>query len=220
MTFGAYQPSNISIPRSALIIVIADTGVALLAGLVIFPAVFNNGLDPAAGAGLIFQTLPVAFAEMPGGWLFSVTFFMLLSVAGITSMVGLVECVTAWIEDHFGYARHRSALVVVGAVAVLSVFSVLSYNWLADYQLFGRDLNGILDYFSNQILLPLGGLFIALFVGWFVNRVVASEELAFRSDSLFGLWHTLLRYAVPPAVFIIFVMGVSEQPAMGSTRRP
>jgi len=208
MTFGAYLPKDISIPRSVVIIVFADTLVALLAGLVIFPAVFHNGLDPAAGAGLIFQTLPVAFAQMPGGHVFAVLFFLLLSVAGITSMVGLIECVVAWMEDHHGFARHKSAAMVVGAVATLSVLSVLSYNSFSEYQMFGRDLNGLLDYFSNQILLPLGGLLIAVFVGWFVSREVAAEELGFASSRMFAIWHFLLRYAVPPAVLIIFIMGI------------
>ena len=210
MTFGAYLPKNVSIPQSVIIIVFADTIVALLAGLVIFPAVFNNGLDPAAGVGLIFQTLPVAFAQMPGGYVFSVMFFTLLAVAGITSMVGLVECVTAWMEDHHGFARHISAMIVVGSVAVLSVFSILSYNVISELQFMGRDLNGVLDYFSNQILLPLGGLLIAVFVGWFVNTRISAEELEFKNPALFQIWHFLLRYLVPPAVLIIFVMGVTE----------
>ena len=129
---------TINITQSVIIIVLADTMVALLAGLVIFPAVFNNGLDPAAGAGLIFQTLPVAFAQMPGGYIFGVLFFVLLSVAGITSMVGLIESVTAWIEEHRGYPRHKSAIAVVSAVAVLSVLSVLSYNVLGEYKFLGK----------------------------------------------------------------------------------
>jgi len=208
MTFGAYLPKDVSIPRSVIIIVFADTLVALLAGLVIFPAVFHNGLDPAAGAGLIFQTLPVAFAQMPGGYLFSIMFFALLSVAGITSMVGLIECVTAWLGDHHGFARHTSAMTVVGSVAVLSVFSVLSYSMLGEYKILDRDLNGLLDYFSNQILLPLGGLFIAVFVGWFVSAKTTAEELNFSRPIYYRIWHVLLRFAVPPAVFIIFVMGV------------
>ena len=210
MTFGAYLPRQVSIPQSVIIIVFADTLVALLAGLVIFPAVFNNGLDPAAGAGLIFQTLPVAFAQMPGGYVFSILFFLLLSVAGITSMVGLIECVTAWMEDHHGFPRHKSAMAVVSSVAVLSVFSILSYNVLSELQMFGKDLNGVLDYFSNQILLPLGGLLIAVFVGWFVSTRVSAEELGFKSETLFKIWHFLLRYLVPPAVLIIFYFGVSE----------
>jgi NSS family neurotransmitter:Na+ symporter len=210
MTFGAYLPKDVSIPRSVVIIVIADTMVAVLAGLVIFPAVFNNGLDPAAGAGLIFQTLPVAFAQMPGGYAFSIAFFLLLSVAGITSMVGLVESVTSWMEDHHGFARHTSAIAVVGSVAVFSILSVLSYNLLADFQILDRTINDLLDYFSNQLLLPLGGLFIAIFVGWFVAKPSTEEELGFFSATMFQLWHFLLRYVVPPAVAIIFYFGVAE----------
>lgn len=210
MTFGAYLPQSVSIPRSVVIIVIADTIVALLAGLVIFPAVFNNGLDPAAGAGLIFQTLPVAFAQMPGGYAFSIAFFLLLSVAGITSMVGLVESVTAWMEDHHGFARHKSALMVVGSIAVLSVISALSYNVLAHVEVMGKTINDLMDYFSNQLLLPLGGLFIAVFVGWFVAKRSVEEELGFFSGAMFQLWHFLIRYVVPPAVAIIFYFGVSE----------
>ena len=210
MTFGAYLPQTVSIPGSVIIIVIADTMVALLAGLVIFPAVFNNGLDPAAGAGLIFQTLPVAFSQMPGGYGFSIAFFLLLSVAGITSMVGLIESVTSWMQDHHGFARHTSAVTVVGSVAVLSVLSILSYNVFAELQVLGRNLNDVMDYFSNQILLPLGGFLIALFVGWFVSRESAAEELGFGSQTMFTLWHVLIRYVVPPAMAIIFYFGVSE----------
>lgn len=209
MTFGAYLPQDISIPRSVLIIVSADTLVALLAGLVIFPAVFHNGMDPAAGAGLIFQTLPVAFSGMPGGYVFSIMFFLLLSVAGITSMVGLVESVTSWMEDHHGFSRHSSALLVVGSIAILSVISALSYSALSEYQLAGRNFNDVLDYFSNQVLLPVGGFLIALFAGWFLNTQVSSKELNFSSPGLFRLWYFLIRFVVPPAVLVIFVMGVS-----------
>ena len=176
----------------------------------IFPAVFNNGLDPAAGAGLIFQTLPVAFSQMPGGYAFSIAFFLLLSVAGITSMVGLIESVTSWMQDHHGFARHTSAVTVVGSVAVLSILSILSYNVIAELQVLGRNLNDVMDYFSNQILLPVGGFLIALFVGWFVSRESTAEELGFGNETLFKLWHVLIRYVVPPAMAVIFYFGVSE----------
>ena len=210
MVYGSYLPRSISITHSVLIIVVADTGVALLAGLVIFPAVFHNGLDPAAGAGLIFQTLPVAFAEMPGGRLFSILFFLMLSVAGITSMVGLVESVNAWLEDRFNMPRHKSALLVVGSVAVLSILSIMSYNVMGDWNLGGRNFNDTLDYFSNQILLPLGGLLIAVFAGWVVKREITRDELDTLNASGYALWHFLIRFVVPPALVVIFVMGVSE----------
>jgi NSS family neurotransmitter:Na+ symporter len=208
MTFGAYLPSSISIPRSVVLIIMADTLVALLAGLVIFPAVFNNGLDPAAGPGLIFKTLPVAFANMPGGHIVSVVFFLLLSVAAITSMVGLVEPQVHWLEERMNYSRHKSAMLVLGSIAILSIISILGYNILSEYTLGGRDINGVVDYFSNQILLPLGGLFIAIFAGWFVNRETSREELGMEDGPAYKLWFLLIRFVVPPAVFIVFILGV------------
>ncbi|NQY02630.1 MAG: sodium-dependent transporter, partial [Halieaceae bacterium] len=186
------------------------TAVAILAGLVIFPAVFNNGLDPAAGAGLIFQTLPVAFAQMPGGYLFGVLFFIMLSVAGITSMVGLIECVNAWIEERYGIPRHKSAVLVVSSIAVFSVLSILSYNVIADYTVAGRNLNDTLDYFSNQILLPVGGLLIAVFAGWVMTRDNSRDEFNALGDRAYSSWYFLIRFVVPPALLVIFVMGVSE----------
>ncbi|GAB5453469.1 MAG: sodium-dependent transporter [Halioglobus sp.] len=209
MVYGSYLPRSISITHSVLLIVLVDTGVALLAGLVVFPAVFNNGLDPSAGAGLIFQTLPVAFAQMPGGHLFSILFFLMLSVAGITSMVGLVESVTAWLEDRFDLPRHQSALLVVGSIAVFSVLSILSYNVLDELRIGGNNFNDAMDYFSNQILLPLGGLLIAVFAGWAMSRSATRDELTTIGDGVFALWHFLIRYVVPPAVTVIFIMGVA-----------
>jgi NSS family neurotransmitter:Na+ symporter len=210
MTYGSYLPRSISITNSVFIVVIADTMVALLAGLVIFPAVFRFGLDPGAGAGLIFQTLPVAFAQMPGGYLFSVLFFLMLSVAAITSMVGLIESVNAWIEEQYGVARHKSAVVVVGSIAVLSILSILSYNVLGELRIGGRNFNDTMDFFSNQILLPLGGLFIALFAGWFMLKEESRDELTTLSPAGHRLWYLAVRYLVPPALAVIFIMGVTE----------
>ncbi|MFT5209745.1 MAG: NSS family neurotransmitter:Na+ symporter [Flavobacterium sp.] len=209
MTFGAYLPKEVSIGKSVVIIIIADTCVALLAGLVIFPAVFNNGLDPAGGPGLIFQTLPVAFGQMPGGHIVSVVFFLLLSVAAVTSMVGLVEPLVHWLEENKSYSRHKSALVILGTIAALSILSIFGYNLLSSYTLLGNDINGMVDYFSNQILLPVGGLLIAIFAGWVVNQKIAVEELNMGDGTLFKAWHFLIRFIVPPAVFVVFVLGVS-----------
>ncbi len=208
MTFGAYLPHSVSIPKSVVLIIMADTLVALLAGLVIFPAVFNNGLDPAGGPGLIFMTLPVAFAQMPGGHFVSVTFFLLLSVAAITSMVGLIEPQVHWLEEHLGFPRHKSAFLVLGSIAVLSIVSILGYNLLSDYTLGGKDINGVVDYFSNQILLPVGGMLLAVFAGWFINRETSLEELNMTDGPAYKLWYLLIRFIVPPAVFIVFILGV------------
>ncbi|MEQ8263869.1 sodium-dependent transporter [Pseudohaliea sp.] len=210
MAYGSYLPKETRIASSAIIIVIADTLVAILAGLVIFPAVFNNGLDPAAGPGLIFQTLPVAFAQMPGGYFFACLFFLLLSVAGITSMVALLEALVSWLEELHGFPRHRATVVIIGANILFSLLSVLGYTVLADWQLFGLPINTAADYVSNQILLPLGGLLIAIFAGWFVTRKSSRDELALNSNFAFELWRFLIRWPVPAAVLVIFVMGVSD----------
>ena len=210
MVYGAYLPKSVSITRSVLIVVMVDTGVALLAGLVIFPVVFHNGLDPAVGPGLIFQTLPVGFAQMPGGYGFSVVFFLMLSMAGITSMVGLVEAVTSWTEERFNLSRHQSTVIVVGSISLFSVYSIVSYNILSRWTVAGRNFNDIMDVFSNQILLPLGGLLIAVFAGWAMQKEATHDELDSLSSGQHSIWHFLIRYVVPPALLIIFVMGIVD----------
>lgn len=209
MTYGAYLPKKVSITQSVFIIVFADTLVALLAGMVIFPAVFANGLDIAGGSGLIFQTLPVAFAQMPGGHFAAVLFFLALSVAAITSMVGLIEPITAWLEEHKGFARHKSAIATLSVIALLSVTSILSYNVWSDFSVFSKNLNDAFDYFSNQILLPLGGFLIALFAGWFISKQSSQDELNLKGKG-YSLWHFMIRFPVPIAVATILIMGVTE----------
>ncbi len=210
MMFGAYLPKNISIGQSAVTIVIVDTLVALMAGLVIFPMVFHNGLDPAGGTGLIFQTLPLAFAQMPGGQVIGVLFFLLLSVAAITSVVGLCEPLGAWLAERFQWGRHTASVVLIAVASLFGLVSVLSYNHWAEVMIFGRSLNTMMDFVPNQIFLPLGGLLIALFVAWFVSSADAAEELDLQSTRTFQLWRQLMRYVVVPAVAVILVTGVAE----------
>ena len=207
MTYGSYLPANFSITRGAMMIVLADTMVALLAGFVVFPMVFNYGLDIAGGAGLIFQTLPVAFAQMPGGHVFAVLFFVMLSVAGVTSMVGLLESVTSWTDQRTTLGREMSAIVVVGSVTFCSIASVLSYNVWQDVTLFGMNFNAASEGLYDKITLPLGGLLIALFVGWFMKRELSFSELA-TGEQVFSIWQLLLRFVVVPAIAIILVTGL------------
>ena len=207
MTYGSYLPANFSITRGAMMIVLADTMVALLAGFVVFPMVFNYGLDIAGGAGLIFQTLPVAFAQMPGGHVFAVLFFVMLAVAGVTSMVGLLESVTSWTDQRTTLGREMSAVVVVGSVTFCSIASVLSYNVWQDLTLFGMNFNAASEGLYDKITLPLGGLLIALFVGWFMKRELSLSELA-TSEQVFSIWHLLLRFVVVPAIAIILITGL------------
>ena len=117
----------------------------------------------ASGPGLIFQTLPVAFAQMPGGGIFAVLFFIMLAVAGVTSMVGLLESVTSWTKERLAVSRQQSALLVVGSVTTLSVISVLSYNVWESYRLMGLNFNELTEALYDKLLLPLAGLLVALF---------------------------------------------------------
>ena len=183
--------------------------VALIAGLMIFPMVFRFGLDPAGGPGLIFQTLPVAFAQMPGGQWVAILFFTLLSVAAVTSMVGLLEPLVAWLEESTAFDRHQATATVLVAVAGLGIISVLSYNVISDWKIGALDLNGIFDYLSNQIMLPVGGLLIALFTGWQMQKATLREELSAMPAWVFETWRVLLRFLLPVAILVILVTGLS-----------
>jgi len=207
MTYGAYLPKDFSIARGAGTIVLADTFIALLAGFVVFPAVFHFGLDMASGPGLIFQTLPVAFSQMPGGAVFAVLFFVMLAVAGVTSMVGLLESVTSWTKEKLGTTRQRSTILVVGSVTCLSVISVLSYNTWEDYRLLGMNFNEFTEALYDKLFLPMAGLLVALFTGWFMHPDHSADEL--RDDTQwYGPWRGLTRFVVVPAVAVILVTGL------------
>ncbi|MEC8299930.1 MAG: sodium-dependent transporter [Pseudomonadota bacterium] len=208
MTYGSFLPQETNIFSSAFIIVFADTLVAILAGLVIFPVVFSGNLDPAAGPGLIFQVLPVAFAGMPGGYFFGVLFFLLLSVAAITSMLGLLESLVRWVEIEFGSSRKKATTYVIFLNMVLSSLSVAAYSGIVNWGNFYSSFNDRIDYVSNQVLLPLGGMLIAVFVGWFINLKTVHEDYAVVDNRVFTIWKFFLRWPVPFAVFLILVTGM------------
>ena len=212
MVYGAYLPKNVSIARVSITVALMDTLVALLAGLAIFPIVFANGLEPGAGPGLIFQTLPLAFGQMPGGTLFGTLFFVLLVFAAWTSAISLLEPVVAWVEEHQGISRVTSTLVAGVAIWALGILSILSLNDWADlhplgmFPMFaGKTLFDLLDFLTANIMLPLGGLLIALFVGWALGRDAVREELGLSDSGAFRLWHALLRYVTPVGVLVVFV---------------
>ena len=208
MMFGAYLPKTISIAQSAVIIVAADTVVALLAGLVIFPMVFHNGLDVGAGTGLIFQTLPVAFARMDGGGVVGAVFFLLLCVAAITSIVGLSEPVTGYVAERWQLSRRGATLAMFGTLFPFTVISALTFSTWSPVRLAGQSLDYWIEYLPNQVLLPVGGLLIATFAAWRLDRNISASELNFTSEVWFTVWFRLMRFVVVPAVFIILVTGL------------
>ncbi len=204
MVYGAYVPKDVSLPRSALIIAGADTMVALLAGIAIFPIVFQYGLDQGQGMGLVFVTLPIAFAQMPGGVLVGGAFFLLLAIAALTSAISLLEPLVSWLEEHRGISRSKGALIGGGGAFLLGILSVASFNVWSDVT-FGRGtwLDN-LDFHTNNVLMPLGGLLIALFVGWMMKEASLREELPRLSERLFRLYRRQIAFVAPVALLAIF----------------
>lgn len=211
MAYGSYLPKNISIAKTSITVSVMDTGVALLAGLAIFPIVFANGLEPGAGPGLIFQTLPLAFGQMPMGSLFGTLFFVLLVFAAWTSGISLLEPLVEWLEERKGMNRTISTLSAGIACWALGMASILSLNlWsgfapLGMFSMFeGKTIFDLLDFFTANILLPLGGLLVAVFAGWVMARETLEQELSM-SPAAFSLWYHALRYFAPVAVAVVFV---------------
>jgi len=206
MTYGAYMPAGASIPGTAAMVAILDTTVAILAGIIIFPLVFANDLTGSAGPGLMFVTLPIAFGQMTGGQLFGTAFFLLVSFAAITSSISMIEPACAWLVEKTGFRRPMVA-VILGVIAwVLGLGSALSFNLWSDVQLLGG-LNFFesMDYLANNIMLPLGGMLIALFIGWMVDKSIVRQQMAVSEGGLlFFLW--IVRVVAPAAVFVVFVM--------------
>jgi len=209
MTYGSYLPKSFNIPAGAGIIIAADTFIALLAGLVIFPLVFTFGLNPASGPGLIFETLPVAFSQMPIGRLFSILFFFSLSCAAITTMIGFVESLISFLRDEWNVSRRKAAVVVFSSIAVLSMLSIFSYNILSDWKFYGRDFNALTDALVNNILLPLGGFLIVVFSAWFISRRTLMEQIKLGPLG-FRLWLFSARFLAPLAIIVIAAFSLTE----------
>ena len=214
LTYGAYVGKDVNLAPTAGMIAMADTTVAILAGLMIFPIVFAVGLDPAGGPALIFQTLPVAFNEMPGGALVGFVFFILIFFAALTSSISLLEGPTAWVIDKTGWTRRRAALVVGSVAFLIGVTCALGYNLWSDVRLLGfwdifadKDILDTIDGFTGKIMLPLGALLVAVFVGWRADSNLVKAQTGL-SGGMFVLWRFLVAWAAPIAVTLVLLFGL------------
>lgn len=207
MAYGAYMPQKESLGKTILWVGILDTLVALVAGMVIFAIVFSNGLEPSAGPGLMFQTLPLAFGNMVGGQFFGTVFFILVAIAAWSSAISIAEPAVAWAVEK-GVSRLGATLFVCGFAWLLGLGTVLSFNDWADYKLFGKTFFDTLDFVTANIMLPLGGLLIAIFVGWFASSELVKEEANIESEKIFNAWRFIVRYISPAAVCVIFLHGL------------
>jgi len=221
MVYGSYLPKDISIAKASMMIAAADTLVALMAGMVIFPIVFANELQPGAGPGLIFQTLPIAFGQMEAGVLIGTLFFILLVFAALSSSISLIEPAVAWLVENKGMNRVTASVWCGLATWLVGIGSVLSFNlWKAktwSLSLFGETLFenktffDTLDGLTANIMLPLGGLFIAIFAGWLMKPQSSKKELN-TTEKGYTIWINLVRVLAPVAVMVVFlnVIGVID----------
>lgn len=210
MIYGSYLPSGTSIAKTSITIAFADTLVALLAGLAIFPIVFANGLEPGAGPGLIFETLPIAFAQMPGGTVVGTLFFILLVFAAWSSAISLIEPAVTWLVENKGMSRINACVWSGLATWALGLGTVLSFNYWAEIKwFFGKTFFDFLDFLTANIMLPLGGLLIAIFVGWVLPQKESRDELDMSEGcNKYRAWMFLVRYITPVAVIIVFLRAI------------
>lgn len=220
MAYGAYLPEETSISGASAAVVTADTFIAILAGLAIFPLVFANGLDPAGGPGLVFQTLPLAFGQMAGGVFFATLFFVLLAFAAWTSAIGLMEPAVAWLVEHYNRTRAQAAVMIGVLIWAIGFGSALSFNVLSNFRFLvnvDTDGDGVLDakgtifdnvdFLTSNIMLPLGGVLITVFAGWVMCRNSTADELG-GSGGVYKAWRVLARFVAPIGILIVFVYSV------------
>jgi len=248
MAYGAYMPANSPLGKTILTVGVLDTLVALMAGLVIFPIVFSNGLEPGAGPGLMFQTLPIAFGQLPGGVVIGTAFFVLVAIAAWSSAISLAEPAVAWAVEK-GISRGRATIVVCAMAWILGLGTVMSFNQWENQQYFvsvtgmndagevayedfrlyadvgilkdnlsstggleysvkGKTFFDVLDFLTTNILLPLGGVLISLFVGWFMTRRAIADEARMKSEKLLSLWRFMIRVVSPLAVLFVLYQGL------------
>ncbi len=213
MIYGAYVPRSFSLVRSSCIIVGADTLIALLAGLMIFPIVFAHGLDTAQGPGLIFVTLPIAFGDMPAGILVASLFFVLLAFAALSSSIAILEPSVSWVQSRFDLSRLPACAFTACLAFLIGLLSVISFNVGADHlpafmetHLKSPNYFDLLDNLTSNFLMPVGAILMSLFVGWRLERASLCNELAIPDGKLLNTWILLLRYVAPIAVFGILII--------------
>ena len=206
LAYGAYVTKETNIGKTVFIICIADTAVALVAGLTIFPIVFANGLEPDAGASLIFKTLPLAFGSMPFGGLFAAVFFLMLFFAAFTSAVALLEPSTMYLMDAMKWSRVKATSAAGFAIWVITYASIASLNMVSDLLFFGMTFFELLDFVTANVMIPVGAFLLCLFTGWRMSKKDTAEELQLPSNSLRYLsWRFVMRYMAPFLIIVIFL---------------
>ncbi len=214
VTYGSYIGKKENLGKTTLQVTIADTLIAILAGLAIFPAVFAFGVEPNVGPGLVFVTLPNVFNQMPGGYLFGIMFFLLLGVAALTSSISLLEIVVAYFNESLNMTRKKATVIAASIITVLGIFESLTYSVIKfNLPLFkGGEWHSFafLDWMIeiSDLMLPIGGFFIAIFVGWVMKNSDVEDELSNGGElkvKWYGAFRFLLKIVAPIAIVVTFV---------------
>lgn len=217
ITYGGYVSKETKLAPTAVMIGLTDTGVAILAGLMIFPIVFAVGLDAAAGPTLVFQSLPIAFHTMPAGSLVGLLFFVLIFFAALTSSISLLEAVTAWAKEKTGWSRRKSAWIAGGVIFLVGVACALSLNIWSDVRLLPfwplfaeANIFDTIDGLVGKVLLPLTALLTSIFIGWKADKKLVQAETGL-SAGMLGIYRFLIGWLAPIAVFLILLFGLFPQ---------
>ena len=211
ITYGSYIGRKYNLTSTVIQVSAADTIIAIMAGIAIFPAVFAFGIDPAEGPGLVFITLPGIFQQIPGGYFFALIFFILLAVAALTSSISVLEVVVAYFVEELHLSRRKATILASVMISVLGVFCTLSFGIMSDVTIFGMVFFDLMDFTASNLLLPLGGLFIVLFVGWYMGIGAARSEISNEGVLRLGFFPAfifLVRFIAPFAITLVFIYGL------------
>ena len=211
ITYGSYVKKDDNLTSTAFSVVIADTAIAILAGLVIFPAAFSFGVKPEVGMGSVFNTLPMLFNQMAGGYWFCLIFFVLLAIAALTSTISLLEVLVAYLSEELHLKRQWATVIACAGSMLLGTFASLSLMSDTPFVIGGHSVFDLLDFISSNVLLPLGGVAIVIFVGWKLGKAKFFEELANEGAlkaSLKKFFFFIIRYVAPIAIAIVFISGI------------
>lgn len=205
MAYGAYMPKNQNVMNSSFTVASLDTLIAILAGLAIFPIIFAFNLEPNSGPGLVFVSMLSAFNQMQFGQLIGPLFFILLSVAALSSSISLLEPGVAYLSEEGILSRKSSAIIISIFIWILGLGSAFSFNIWSDFNLIGnKNFLDSMDFLANQILLPLGGMLIAIFVGWYMDKSLIKSEVGVTNGLLYRMWRFFVKFVAPLCVGYIF----------------
>lgn len=211
ITYGSYIKKDNNLTVTAFQVSIADTMIAILAGVMIFPAVFAFHIDPTAGFGLVFIVLPNIFEQMTGGYIFSIIFFILLAVAALTSTISVLEVVVAYFVEELNLKRKKATILAASSISFIGIFCTLSFGSLSEFKILGLTIFGLFDEVSANYLLPIGAFLIVIFLGWVLGKDIIKDEISNQGTlktRFLGLYMFIIKFIAPIAIALVFLYSI------------